>query len=187
MHSEMWCAVESWWKRPPSLPTTVPKTCVKGLNPSEEKISQLPLATVNWFSQWSPCVDQKNSSCTGTIKPQIAWLPGRSRGDTVASVWTTPTGRPRNKRPIMSIRSACSVPDLLPLTWPAVKLLVLSPPPPSASSHLLHNYSLSDGAIITAAIKSGFRSAPVFLLWLCSICQAAAAAALMRGMWSKWE
>lgn len=40
----------------------------------------------------------------------------------------TPTGRPRNKRPVMTGRSACSVPDLLPLTWPVVKLLVLSPP-----------------------------------------------------------
>lgn len=71
----------------------------------------------------------------------------------------------------MSCRSACSVPDLHPLTWPAVKLLGLSPPPPSASSHLLHNYSLSDWVIITAAIKSGFRSTPAFALWLCSVCR----------------
>lgn len=99
------------------------------------------------------------------LKPADSLTPGRSCSDTEAPVWT-PTGRPRNKRPIMSSRSACSVPDLLPLTWPVVKLLVLSPPPPSASSHLLHNYSLSDGVIITAAIKSGFRSTPVFLPWL---------------------
>lgn len=90
-----------------------------------------------------------------------------------------PTGRPRNKQPIMSgsSRSACSVLDLLTLTWPVVKLLMLSPPPPTVSSHVLHNYSLSDGVIITAEIKSGFRSAPVFLLWLYRIYQAAAAAA----------
>ncbi|KAK5910776.1 hypothetical protein CgunFtcFv8_005011 [Champsocephalus gunnari] len=53
-------------------------------------------------------------------------------------------------------------PGLLPLTWPAVKLLLLCPPPPSASSHPPHNYRRSDGVIITAAIKPGFRSAAVF-------------------------
>lgn len=76
MHSNMCSTVESWWKHPPSLlPTTVPKTCVKGLKSiSEKKKSLLPLASVNWFSQAEPLCRSGKCPYMGAIKPRIAWL-----------------------------------------------------------------------------------------------------------------
>lgn len=164
-----------WNHPPPSISSAVPKTCARRIKSIREGGL---LAAVNWsapptsvgsFCRWN---EKKNPA---SAQLSLSELDSRHEGWGGVGGWQRlrypQVGRGTNKQFWLSRDPLFPPHPSLPLTWPEVKHASLS-----ASSHLLHNYSLFGGVIITGiclpALKHpdrGFVFPPHACRFLCNV------------------